>query len=82
MRSEHIFSGAVFAVPGRLETPTGGYEYARQLIARARARHLPLRHWPLPPLPIDANGALADPRIVTEVRDRLSAAPTGWPVLM
>jgi glycosyltransferase involved in cell wall biosynthesis len=39
---------AIFAVPGDLDTPTGGYSYARQLIAAAPKAGLTLRVMPLP----------------------------------
>jgi glycosyltransferase involved in cell wall biosynthesis len=39
---------ALFAVPGDLGAPTGGYAYARALLAHAPAGGLDLRHLPLP----------------------------------
>lgn len=45
---------AAFAVPGALETPTGGYAYARRLLREAPAQGLELNHVALPggfPLP-------------------------------
>ncbi|MEM1382608.1 MAG: glycosyltransferase family 4 protein [Pseudomonadota bacterium] len=68
---------AVFAVPGRLETPTGGYGYARRLLAEAAGAGLDLAHWPLPDL-----GLSPDPVGLAEVERRLTSAPAGWPLLI
>jgi glycosyltransferase involved in cell wall biosynthesis len=38
----------VFAIPGDLDTPTGGYVYARQLLARLPLDGVALRHLALP----------------------------------
>jgi hypothetical protein len=38
----------VFAVPGKLGTPTGGYAYARQLLAHLPQAGVPVRHLALP----------------------------------
>lgn len=39
---------AVFAIPGDLDAPTGGYRYDREVLARAQAHGLSLRHLALP----------------------------------
>ena len=38
---------AAFAIPGALDTPTGGYEYDRKLLEAAPAAGLALSHLPL-----------------------------------
>ena len=68
---------AVFAVPGNIETPTGGYAYARRLIAAGREAGLLLDHWPLPEGFPETSLAL-----LAETERRLSLAPEGWPVLI
>ena len=68
---------AAFAVPGDLATPTGGYAYARRLLAEAPGAGLALRHVALPegfPRP----GASA----LRETERRLQALPAGRPVLI
>lgn len=72
-----MIARAVFAVPGALETPTGGYGYARRLLAGAKAVGLDLVHWPLPGgWPVPSEAALA------ETARRLAAIPSGWPVMI
>lgn len=68
---------ALFAVPGDLGRPTGGYRYAREVLARAPTAGLELTHWPLPEgFPEPSAEALA------ETERRLVAAPEGWPILI
>jgi len=71
------FPRAIFAVPGPLDAPTGGYAYARALLAHARGAGLVLQHWPLP-------GGFPDPddAALAETGRRLAAAPDDWPILM
>ncbi len=68
---------AAFAVPGDLATPTGGYAYARRLLAEAAGAGLRLRHVALPggfPAPSAAELARAG-RV-------LEGLPPGRPVLI
>lgn len=70
-------NGAAFAVPGDLATPTGGYGYARRLLAEAPAAGLDLRHVALPggfPRPSDDDLGAAE--------RALRALPAGQPVLI
>lgn len=67
---------ALLAVPGPLETPTGGYGYARRLLEEAHGAGLALRHWPLP------DGFPDAPReTIDEAANRLAMAPSGWPIV-
>ncbi|MEL6577251.1 MAG: glycosyltransferase [Pseudomonadota bacterium] len=72
-------SDALFAVPGRLDLATGGYEYARRLLAElAPGKAVPaLAHWPLPQL-----GIAPGDEALRETARRLALGPVGWPVLM
>ncbi|MEM9762431.1 MAG: glycosyltransferase family 4 protein [Pseudomonadota bacterium] len=72
-------SEALFAVPGRLDLATGGYEYARRLLAElAPGKATPaLAHWPLPDL-----GLAPHEDALTETARRLGVGPVGWPVLV
>jgi glycosyltransferase involved in cell wall biosynthesis len=68
---------ATFAVPGDIETLTGGYHYARSLIAAGPAAGLTLDLLPLPggfPAPTAAAAA--------EALARLAAAPADRPLLV
>lgn len=68
---------AAFAIPGALETPTGGYRYDREVLARLAGHGVACRHLPLGdsfPFPNagDLDGAVQafaalDPSIVTVV---------------
>ena len=68
---------ATFAVPGDLATPTGGYAYARRLLAEAGGAGVELTHLALPGgYPAPAAGDLA------EARRLLCALPAGRPILI
>ncbi|HUF56943.1 MAG TPA: glycosyltransferase, partial [Thermohalobaculum sp.] len=70
-------SDAVLAVPGDIATPTGGYGYARRLLAEAGRAGWALRHLALPggfPFPDEA--ALA------ESARLLAAVPAGVPLIV
>lgn len=68
---------AAFAVPGDLATPTGGYAYARRLLAEATGAGLALRHVALPDgFPRPSAVALAETGRI------LAALPPGRPVLI
>lgn len=68
---------ALFAVPGDLATPTGGYAYARRLLQRAETGGVRLRHWPLP-----GGFPLASAAMIDEAASRLALGPAGWPILV
>jgi len=68
---------ATFAVPGDLATPTGGYGYARRLLAGAGGAGLDLTHLSLPAgFPDPAPAELA------QTGRLLGALPAGRPVLI
>ncbi len=68
---------ASFAVPGDLDAPTGGYGYARRLLAEAGGAGVELAHLALPDgFPQPSPGELA------EAGRRLDALPAGRPVLI
>ncbi|MCZ0736774.1 glycosyltransferase family 4 protein [Phreatobacter sp. AB_2022a] len=53
-------TAAAFAIPGDLSSPTGGYRYDREVLARAAAHGVALRHLALPAaFPFPDAGALA-----------------------
>ncbi|MEL6477363.1 MAG: glycosyltransferase family 4 protein [Pseudomonadota bacterium] len=68
---------AAFAIPGDLETPTGGYGYARRVIAETADHGITLAHLPLPG---GFPGAGADE--VAEALARLGRVPAGQPILL
>lgn len=66
-----------FAVPGALDTPTGGYGYDRQLMAELAARGHPVTHLPLPdgfPFP--------DTDAIAATRRAFAALPDGATVIV
>ncbi|MCK0198651.1 glycosyltransferase family 4 protein [Ancylobacter sp. 6x-1] len=66
-----------FAIPGDIETPTGGYGYDRRLIAELRKLGWEVAHVPLPgsyPFPDEAARAAT--------RERLAQVPAGVPLLV
>ncbi|MEM9099621.1 MAG: glycosyltransferase family 4 protein [Pseudomonadota bacterium] len=68
---------AVFAIPGDLSTPTGGYRYARRVMEKSAAFDLTLDHLVLPgrfPNPSEAE--------IREALARLSAVPANTPILL
>lgn len=68
---------ALLLVPGALETPTGGYGYARALLAHAASAGLMLDHWPLPDgFPHPTRSVLA------ETTRRMRTLPAGWPAII
>jgi glycosyltransferase involved in cell wall biosynthesis len=70
-------TGAIFAVPGDIDTPTGGYAYARRLLAGAGDAGLALTHITLPDgFPHPAPAALANTARL------LQASPPGRPILI
>ncbi|MEO0622937.1 MAG: glycosyltransferase family 4 protein [Pseudomonadota bacterium] len=71
------FCQALLAVPGSLATPTGGYGYARRLLAEAKGVGLALRHWPLPD-----GFPNAPTTAIDDARARLASVPEGWPVVV
>lgn len=68
---------AAFAVPGDIDTPTGGYGYARRLLTEAPGAGLDLVHIPLP-----AGFPEADDATLAETARLLWAAPPGTPILI
>jgi glycosyltransferase involved in cell wall biosynthesis len=68
---------ATFAVPGDLGTPTGGYGYARRLLAGAGGAGVDLAHLALP-------GGFPEPSSaeLSETGRLLGALPAGRPVLI
>lgn len=67
----------VFAVPGDLEAPTGGYEYARRLIA-----HLPEQGVRVTPLRLGGSFPAPDAEALAETAAAFAALPAGRPLLV
>lgn len=67
----------VFAYPGALETPSGGYEYDRRIIAG-----LVGKGWDVEPLSLGEGFPFAGANIRREAYARLGALPRGMPVVV
>lgn len=68
---------ATLAVPGDLATPTGGYGYARRLLAEAAGAGVELAHLALP-----GGFPDADEATLAEAARRLHGLPAGAPILV
>lgn len=68
---------AVFAYPGDLDTPTGGYAYDRRLIAG-----LETLGWQITRLPLGDGFPAPDTTVRAEAYARLAAQPAGIPLIV
>lgn len=68
---------AAFAIPGDIETPTGGYIYERRLLEALRGRGCDVRHVELP-------GSFPEPSAADTARtvETLAALPPDFPVIL
>jgi glycosyltransferase involved in cell wall biosynthesis len=66
-----------FAIPGSLDTPTGGYAYARRLIAE-----MPKQGIDLHPLPLPGGFPFPDAAALARCEEALTALAPGRPVLV
>jgi glycosyltransferase involved in cell wall biosynthesis len=67
----------VFAVPGDLATPTGGYAYDRRMIAELRQIG-----WNVEIADIGSDFPRPSPRTMQAARERLAAVPKGIPIVI
>jgi glycosyltransferase involved in cell wall biosynthesis len=68
---------AAFAVPGSLETPTGGYAYDRRIIAE-----LERLSWHVEFVDVDEGFPWPSEATLATARTRLLNVPTGWPIVI
>jgi hypothetical protein len=66
-----------FAWPGALDTPTGGYEYDRRVIAALRGAG-----WRVRPLPLGEGFPFPAPAVAAAAMDAVRALPPGLPVII
>lgn len=67
-------SGIVFAIPGDIDTPTGGYGYDRLLLSEWREAGIEARHLALPgsfPFPTEADLAVTEQLLATTAPDEI-----------
>jgi glycosyltransferase involved in cell wall biosynthesis len=67
----------IFAIPGDLETRTGGYGYAREIID-----HLPGSGWAANILPLDASFPQPSPAVIDASMQALRAMPEDQPIMV
>ncbi|WP_210493904.1 glycosyltransferase family 4 protein [Microvirga antarctica] len=68
---------AVFAIPGDIDTPTGGYAYDRQVLRRFRAHGIKVHHLALP-----ATFPTPSADDIDETIRRLNDMPRGHPIVI
>jgi glycosyltransferase involved in cell wall biosynthesis len=72
-----VVKSVVFAVPGSLDTPTGGYAYDRRIMAELRQLG-----WDVDYLDIGEGFPSPDEATRSTARSLLSAIPTGQPIIL
>jgi glycosyltransferase involved in cell wall biosynthesis len=72
-----VVKRVTFAVPGRLDTPTGGYAYDRRIMAELRQLG-----WEVDYLNIGEGFPAPDDTTRTTARSLLSAIPAGQPIIL
>jgi glycosyltransferase involved in cell wall biosynthesis len=72
-----VVKRAAFAVPGSLETPTGGYAYDRRIITELE--HL---GWHIKLVDVGTGFPWPTEASLADARTRLLKVPTGWPIVI
>jgi glycosyltransferase involved in cell wall biosynthesis len=72
-----VVKHAVFAVPGSLDTPTGGYAYDKRIIAE-----LERMGWQIALVDLGEGFPWPSEATRSKARAQLSGIPTGWPVVV
>jgi glycosyltransferase involved in cell wall biosynthesis len=72
-----VVKRAVFAVPGNLDTPTGGYAYDKRIIAE-----LERMGWQIALVDLGDGFPWPSDAVRSTARARLLRAPTGWPIVV
>jgi glycosyltransferase involved in cell wall biosynthesis len=72
-----VVKRAAFAVPGNLETPTGGYAYDRRIIAE-----LERSGWHVELIEVDGGFPWPSKAALATTRTRLVSVPTGRPIVI
>jgi len=68
---------AVFAVPGNLDTPTGGYAYDKRIIAE-----LERMGWQIALIDLGDGFPRPSDAVRSQARAKLLSAPAGWPIVV
>jgi glycosyltransferase involved in cell wall biosynthesis len=72
-----VVKRAVFAVPGNLDTPTGGYAYDKRIIAE-----LERMGWQIALIDLGDGFPRPSDAVRSQARAKLLSAPTGWPIVV